>query len=100
MSRNSDLLYNIKRELEALGNTPEKPPLTENGKNMLKVLQEEFATITFKASDVAASLGTTGRGASGTLRKLVTDGFCDKIGKEPITYMLTEKGKNFVIEGE
>jgi predicted transcriptional regulator len=29
------------------------------------------------------------------MRKLVSDGFCEKIGENPIVYKLTEKGKNF-----
>ena len=89
---------NIDIYLDTLRNEPDKPALTENGKNILKVLQEEFATISFKSADVAASMGTSARGISGALRKLVNDGFCDKIGKDPITYTLTEKGKNFVID--
>ena len=36
------------------------------------------------------------------MRKLVSDGFCESMGANPIVYKLTEKGKNFkiVIEGE
>ena len=88
---------NIDIYLDTLRNEPEKPVLTENGKAMLKVLQDEYTVVSFKAADIAESMGVTSRGASGTLRKLVTDGFCDKIGKDPITYTLTEKGKNFII---
>ena len=45
-------------------------------------------------------MGISSRGASGTMRKLVNDGFCEKIGQDPVIYSLTEKGKNYVIEGE
>ena len=38
------------------------------------------------------------RTVSGTLRKLVTDGFCEKIGQDPVIYTITEKGKEFIIE--
>ena len=78
-----------------------KPDLTKNGATVLKALQEHFMTEPFKASDVANVMNIAARGVSGSLRKLVTDGFCDKIGKEPITYKLTEKGQNYKInEGE
>jgi predicted transcriptional regulator len=54
----------------------------------------------WKSKDIAEQLGLASRSVSGTMRKLVNDGFCDKIGKDPIVYTLTEKGKNFVIEKE
>ena len=31
------------------------------------------------------------------MRKLVTDGFVEKIGQDPVMYSLTEKGKNIEI---
>jgi predicted transcriptional regulator len=39
------------------------------------------------------------RKISGAIRKLVTDGFVDKYGQNPVIYSLTEKGKNFDIDG-
>ena len=32
------------------------------------------------------------------LRKLVDDGYVEKIGKDPIVYRLTEQGKNINLE--
>jgi predicted transcriptional regulator len=32
------------------------------------------------------------------MRKLVTDGFVEKVGQDPVMYILTEKGKNIKIE--
>ena len=34
------------------------------------------------------------RTVSGAMRKLVTDGFVEKIGQDPVMYTLTEQGKN------
>ena len=34
------------------------------------------------------------------MRKLVTDGYIEKVGKDPVVYMITEKGKTIEIEGE
>ena len=76
----------------------EKPILTDNGKVVLKYLQENRGVRAWKAKDVADGLGISSRGVSGALRKLVNDGFCEKIGKDPAIYVLTEKGKNFIID--
>ena len=82
-------------------NKNDKPEVTENGKVILKFLQEHLETKVWKAKDVAEQLGISSRGASGTMRKLVNDGFCEKLGQDPVIYSLTEKGKNYVIiEGE
>jgi DNA-binding PadR family transcriptional regulator len=35
---------------------------------------------------------------SGAMRKLVTDGFVEKMSDEPVIYTLTEKGKNYKID--
>ena len=38
------------------------------------------------------------RSVSGSMRKLLTDGYCEKTGKDPVCYLLTEKGKTFSID--
>ena len=40
----------------------------------------------------------TSRRVSGAIRKLVTDGYVEKVSQDPVIYALTEKGKNKVIE--
>ncbi len=76
-----------------------KPVLTQNGAPILKFLQENQNTKMWKAKDIAEGLNRpSARGISGTMRKLVNDGFCEAIGKAPVIYMLTEKGKNYKIE--
>ena len=76
----------------------EKPLFTDNGKMILRFLQEHQDKNTWKAREIAEGLFISSRGVSGAMRKLVTDGFCEKMGENPIVYTLTEKGKNFVIE--
>ena len=66
--------------------------------NTIKVFNKKGLKLTM--DDVAEQMGISSRGASGTMRKLVNDGFCEKIGQDPVIYSLTEKGKNYVIEGE
>lgn len=78
----------------------EKPVLTENGKVLLRYLQEHKDVRTWKAKDAADGLGVSSRGISGSFRKLVNDGFCEKLGQNPAVYCLTEKGTNFEIMDE
>ena len=93
---------NIKAYLDILKEVKdEKPVLTENGKLILKYLQDHQDIRLWKAKDIAEQMGISSRRASGTMRKLVNDGFCEKIGQDPVIYSLTEKGKNYeIIEGE
>jgi DNA-binding MarR family transcriptional regulator len=87
---------------EALKGKPEaeKPLFTDNGKLILKYLQEEAEDTSqmFKAKDIAEGLFISSRAVSGAIRKLVTDGFVDKVGADPVVYSITEKGKNIKIE--
>lgn len=78
----------------------EKPVVTENGLKILKYLQENPDVRIWKAKDLADKMGVASRGISGALRKLVNDGYCEKISTNPVVYTITEKGINFKIEGE
>lgn len=90
---------NVKLYLDALiGNTENKPDLTENGKIILQHLQSNTDVVTWKARDIAESIGISSRGVAGTLRKMVNDGFVEKLGENPAVYTLTEKGKNYNID--
>ncbi len=96
MTENVIAYLNILKEVK-----DEKPILTDNGKIILQYLQEHVDIRCWKAKDLAEQIGISSRGASGAMRKLVNDGFCEKIGQDPVIYSLTEKGKNFeIIEGE
>lgn len=87
---------NIKTYLEILENQEVKPVLTENGKTILDYMQKSTDT-NFKAKDIAEGLFVSSRVVSGSLRKLVNDGFVEKVSNEPVIYILTDKGKNFII---
>lgn len=71
---------------------------TENGKLILEFLKNRTETSLWKAKDMAEEMGLTSRTVSGAIRKLVTDGFVDKVGQDPVIYTITEKGKNIVID--
>ena len=74
-----------------------KPELTEAGLSILEYLQACDST-SQKAKDIADGMGIASRKVSGSIRKLVTDGFVDKFGSNPVIYSLTEKGKEFDIK--
>ena len=69
--------------------------ITENGAKILKFMQEnwEKRNNIFKASEIAEGLFTSGKSVSGSMRKLVADGYTEKLGKDPVVYAITEKGK-------
>lgn len=90
---------NVKAYIEALTEpVEEKPALTDNGKLILGFLQKNASMTALKSRDIAEGLFISSRTVSGAIRKLVTDGFVEKIGQDPVIYSITEKGKNFVIE--
>lgn len=74
----------------------EKPAFTENGIKILAWMREyesQFNNI-FKAKDIAEGLFTfTSRAVSGAMRKLITDGYVDRINGNPVCYSLTDNGK-------
>lgn len=75
----------------------DKPLFTDNGKLILNFLKDNQDTPLWKAKDIAENLLVSSRTVAGAMRKLVTDGFVEKVGKEPTIYSLTEKGKNIEI---
>lgn len=76
----------------------EKPMFTDNGKLILKYMQEHQQEGMWKARDIAEGLFISSRAVSGAMRKLVTDGFVEKVGQDPVVYSLTDNGKNIKIE--
>ena len=88
----------VKNYLEILKNDSiEKPEITDNGKVILKYMQDNDIKMA-KAKDIANGLALSSRAVSGTLRKLVSDGFVEKLGKDPIVYAISEKGRNYKID--
>jgi Fic family protein len=73
---------------------PSKPKFTENGKIVLQYMTDNKNNYNnlFKAKDIGEGLGISSRTASGAMRKLVTDGYVEKIGESPTVYSLTSSG--------
>lgn len=90
----------VKAYIDALKTSPEKnkPILTDNGKLILQYMRDSKMTTMFKARDIAEGLFISSRTISGAMRKLVLDGFCEKVGADPVIYVLTTKGKEFNLE--
>ena len=87
--------YNVLKEQQV--SQKEKPILTEIGTQVLQYLQTNEVQ-SAKARDIADGMNMSSKKISGSMRKLVTDGFVEKIGANPVVYALTDKGKNFNIQ--
>lgn len=78
----------------------EKNKVTSNGKIILEFLRnptkESAEGWTSKA--IAEELFLSSRTVSGSMRKLVTDGYVEKIGEDPMVYRITEEGKNVSLD--
>ena len=75
----------------------DKPLFTDNGKIVLGFMQTHPDMELVKAKDIAEALVLSSRTVSGAMRKLVTDGFVEKVATDPVVYTITEKGKNIEI---
>ncbi len=77
----------------------EKPEFTENGKRILLFIKEHYKDFDnlFKAKDIGEQMDLSSKTVSGGMRKLVTDGYIEKIGEHPSIYSLTTLGKEVKI---
>lgn len=92
----SDDVKSYWKALQEIDQT-EKPRFTDNGKMILKYLQDHQDHDSYKAKDLGEALAISSRTVSGSIRKLVNDGYVDKVGKDPVLYSITEKGKNIEV---
>ena len=75
----------------------ERPLFTDNGKLILQYMKDNQSTPMWKARDIAEGLFISSRAVSGAMRKLVTDGYVEKVGQDPVVYSLTDLGKTIEI---
>ena len=75
---------------------------TENGKRVLTFMQENKTTYSnmFTAKSIAEGLAISSHGSSGALRKLVNDGYVEKIEGSPVTYLLSTMGEKVKFDVE
>lgn len=88
------------KALQTSNEEKEKPLFSENGKLILKFLQENQETNLWTSKNLGQALGISSRSVSGSMRKLVDNGFVEKMGESPIAYTITEKGINYKFEEE
>lgn len=79
---------------------PKKSGFTENGKLILKYMQDnkDLHNNLFKAKDIGEGLEISSRTVSGAIRKLVTDNYVERLGESPIVYSLTALGIATIID--
>ena len=115
MTKKETFIYEVRRAIEKTGNSVEewftsdaldfwnglqmtndneKPAFTPNGKLVLEYMQNnrESYNNLFKAKEIGEGLEISSRTASGAMRKLVNDGYIEKVGESPVVYSLTKKG--------
>lgn len=70
--------------------------ITENGAKIISFMKdsEEKHKNLFSAKVVGEGLFISGRAVAGSMRKLVSDGYVEKIGKDPTMYALTQSGRD------
>lgn len=88
---------NVQTYIDVLekGETKEKPLFSENGLVVFKFIRENTDTTAWSSKNIAEQIGLTSRQVSGCARKLVNDGFLEKVSTDPVYYALTQKGKEF-----
>lgn len=79
---------------------PKKSGMTENGKLILRYMQEnkDLHNNLFKAKDIGEGLEISSRTVSGAIRKLVSDNYVERLGESPIVYSLTTLGIATIID--
>lgn len=71
--------------------------MTENGEKVLTWMLEnekEYSNV-FSAKAIGEGLFVSSRVVSGTMRKLITDGYVEKTGQNPVSYSLTDTARSW-----
>lgn len=74
--------------------------ITENGKAILQYCQAnwQYNNNIFTSKNISDGIQIPARSVSGSIRKLVADGYIQKINSSPVSYSITEHGKEFSLE--
>lgn len=73
--------------------------LTDNGKSIINYMKSTYTDKNkYTANSIGSEIFLSGRSVSGSIRKLVSEGLVEKIGVDPVTYALTQKGIDFIVE--
>ncbi len=94
-----DMAMDYFEELKENKASTNKIELTENGAKILAYMQEnshKYNNI-FKSKEIAEGLFVSSRSVSGSMKKLITEGFVEKVGSNPTSYSITDKGKERIL---
>lgn len=98
--KHGDALAYFEAFKSSVDSSAKKAKFTDNGKLILQYMRDNIDETQnmFKARVVAEGIFISSRSVSGSMRKLVTDGYVEKIGADPIIYSLTENGKQVAFD--
>lgn len=77
--------------------TTSKPKFTEIGEKIIRYMidnEDNMENKKFKAADIASGLSIEGRSVGSSMRKLVNDGYVEKVEGSVMFYSLTSTGEN------
>lgn len=96
-SKDAEDYFNILKENDVKKDTKK---FTDKGKLILSFLKEHHTDYNnaMKAKVIAEGMGISSGTVSGAIRKLVTDGYVEKIAEDPSIYAITESGINVDLE--
>jgi DNA-binding MarR family transcriptional regulator len=97
----ADMPEGAQKYFDAMKNVPEKekPMFTDGGKQILKYLKDNHSVgEALAAKTIAEGMMISSRSVSGSIRKLVTDGFVEKVSTDPVLYALSDKGNEVTID--
>ena len=74
--------------------------ITENGVKIIKFMQENHVKFNnvFSAKSIGEGIFFFFFYAASSMKKLISDGYATKEGKDPVMYSLTEAGKNLQLD--
>lgn len=93
---------NVRTYLDVLtkGETKDKPLFSDNGLVVFKFMKGNTDATAMSSKNIAEQVGLTSKQVSGCARKLVNDGFLEKVSTNPVYYALSQKGKDFELTEE
>lgn len=78
----------------------EPKEMTEKGATILGYMQNEAVARNnvFTSTIISEAIGMTARSVSGSMRKLITGEYVEKIGQNPVSYAITDKGMSYTFD--
>lgn len=84
------------------GNVKDGKTFTENGLKILKTMKENAETYMniYSSKQLGELLFMSPRSVSGSMKKLIANGYVEKVSLSPVTYSLTTLGKDYQFDKE